>query len=211
MLASPPARAGSRSRAAPPSRGSRPRQWARPRALPQGGPRSPAGARNFARRHWRITIKSCFQKLSYERPERSGGLSQAVMFVILPAASLSMRFMIPAMTLPGPSSYPVSKPAAIRAFACVSHMTGDVTCFSRISLSSSGSECGDASTLDTTGMRGLFRSTPDSASLSLSTAGAMKSVWKAPATASGTAILALNWGLAISTSLSQAALSPETV
>ena len=62
----------------------------------------------------------------------------------------------------------------------------------------SGSECVLASTLEMTGMRGLTMVTSLSTASSAGTAGFIKSVWKAPATASLTAMRALNSGLAIS-------------
>jgi hypothetical protein len=54
----------------------------------------------------------------------------------------------------------------------------------------SGSECGCASTLEMTGMRGVDMLVAASAPRSCSTAGCMNSVWKAPATASFTVIRA---------------------
>lgn len=54
----------------------------------------------------------------------------------------------------------------------------------------SGSECGCASTFEMTGMRGAVMFVDASAPRSRSTAGCMKSVWKAPATASFTVIRA---------------------
>ena len=92
----------------------------------------------------------------------------------------------------------------------VSHCTGAVTCLVRMSLITAGSECAFASTFDTTGIRGFETSTVASTSESVPTAGAMKSVWKAPATASLTAIRAPKSGFAISITFSTASIAPET-
>ena len=54
----------------------------------------------------------------------------------------------------------------------------------------------------------VYRTSLSTAS-SAGTAGFMKSVWKAPATASGTAMRALKSGLAISTTFATAPLAPE--
>ncbi len=54
----------------------------------------------------------------------------------------------------------------------------------------SGSECGCASTLEMTGMRGVTMLVAASAPRSCSTAGCMNSVWNAPATASFTVMRA---------------------
>lgn len=58
-----------------------------------------------------------------------------------------------------------------------------LTCRARILLMVSGSECGCASTLEMTGILGVTISVTANAASSLETAGSMKLVWKAPATA----------------------------
>lgn len=57
------------------------------------------------------------------------------------------------------------------------------TCLTRMALMVAGSECGCASTLLMTGMRGVTMFVLLRASCSFSAAGAMYCVWNAPATA----------------------------
>jgi hypothetical protein len=74
----------------------------------------------------------------------------------------------------------------------------------------SASTCGSALTFEMTGIRGTLMGVSFSPASSASAAGAMYSVWKAPATASFTTMRALNSGLAISATLLIAGMEPET-
>lgn len=60
------------------------------------------------------------------------------------------------------------------------------TCRASIFLIVSGSACGSASTLDITGILGVLITVDAKAASSLDTAGSIKPVWKAPATANRT-------------------------
>mmetsp|Transcript_55382 Transcript_55382/g.108409 ORF Transcript_55382/g.108409 Transcript_55382/m.108409 type:complete len:203 (+) Transcript_55382:531-1139(+) len=132
-----------------------------------------------------------------------------MMLVTLLPLSLSTLFKIPARTFPGPSSYPDSNPFSRRNLIEFSQRTGEVTCFARSVLISSGSLWACASTFEITGSRGAFTSTPFKNSESSSTAGAMYCVWNAPATGILMQSLALNSGLAICNTASHASLCPE--
>jgi len=61
-----------------------------------------------------------------------------------------------------------------------------LTCRANIFLIVSGSACGCALTLDMTGILGVLISVAANAASNLETAGSMKLVWKAPATAKRT-------------------------
>ena len=126
------------------------------------------------------------------------------------SADLLNRLRMPAVTLPGPSSTALSKSLAKTPSMVFSHRTGLVTWVARSFLMVAGSLWGLASTLEMTGMRGFLNSMSSSTFSRAGTAGAMKSVWKAPATASLTVMRALKSGLAISATTSQASLAPDT-
>merc|ERR1711937_94874 len=96
--------------------------------------------------------------------------------ILVHLALLSNLFKIPAVTFPGPSSYASSNPLESMLFMVFSHNTGDVTCVANSFLIVSGSECGLASTLLITGIRGFLISTLSKTFSSEDTAGAIYSV-----------------------------------
>ena len=118
--------------------------------------------------------------------------------------------MMPEMTIPGPTSVLFSRPPSSRASMVFSHCTGEGSCLASVARMASASVCGSTSTLEITGILGVEMGVSARPALSASAAGAMKSVWNAPATASFTTMRALNSGLAISATLSTAETEPET-
>ena len=103
----------------------------------------------------------------------------------------------------------VSRPPARRVVRVFSHCTGLVSCFARVARMESASAWGSVHVGDDGNLGGLDGRVLQAGG-GASAAGAMKSVWNAPATASLTTMRALNSGLAISATLSMAATDPET-
>ena len=84
-----------------------------------------------------------------------------------------MRFMIPEMTLPGPTSVDASSPFSRSVVIVFSHCTGDVSCFASVARMLSASPCGSTSTLDMTGIYGADIGVSFRPAVRASAAGAM--------------------------------------
>ena len=131
------------------------------------------------------------RRVPITRPHRATITHHTARLVISAAAAFSMRFKSQ-QSLARSQLVATSKfPPASMLYIHNSHNTGNVICLARIASISSGLLwAAHHPTLDTARMRGVFNPIPAGTSFSLSKAGDMRSVWKAPATARGTAIYA---------------------